>query len=392
MSAPAPSASPPRIAAGAASVPGSGIREIVMLAYGREDVVHLEIGEPDFATPRHVVAAGDLTLATHNRYTPSAGIPALRTAVAGRLHQHYGLNDDPDSVVISQGAVQGLAAVMTVLLEPGDEVLVPDPAWPNYEMQALLLGARPVRYPLRPERSFRPDPLEVASLVTDRTRVLVINSPSNPTGAVLEPGLVRALVEIAVERDLVVIADEVYDQIIFDGVHANAAAMAPESVVSVFSFSKTYAMTGSRVGYLTGPSWLVPTVARVQEPLLSSISAAAQASALAALEGPQDVVGRMVSTYRERRDLVVDRLRSAGLTVEAPAGAFYLMLPLVAGADSRLAALDLVHRGVALAPGTAFGDTARSHLRLSLASSAQQLSTGLDRFLDWYEATSGGNR
>ncbi|PWJ52758.1 aspartate aminotransferase/aminotransferase [Quadrisphaera granulorum] len=363
-----------------------------MLAYGREDVVHLEIGEPDFATPRHVVAAGDLTLATHNRYTPSAGIPALRTAVAGRLHQHYGLNDDPDSVVISQGAVQGLAAVMTVLLEPGDEVLVPDPAWPNYEMQALLLGARPVRYPLRPERSFRPDPLEVASLVTDRTRVLVINSPSNPTGAVLEPGLVRALVEIAVERDLVVIADEVYDQIIFDGVHANAAAMAPESVVSVFSFSKTYAMTGSRVGYLTGPSWLVPTVARVQEPLLSSISAAAQASALAALEGPQDVVGRMVSTYRERRDLVVDRLRSAGLTVEAPAGAFYLMLPLVAGADSRLAALDLVHRGVALAPGTAFGDTARSHLRLSLASSAQQLSTGLDRFLDWYEATSGGNR
>lgn len=363
-----------------------------MLAYGREDVVHLEIGEPDFPTPAHVVAAGDLALATRNRYTPSAGTPSLRAAVAERLHRHYGLSDDPESVVVSQGAVQGLAAVMAVLLEPGDEVLVPDPAWPNYEMQAVLLGARPVRYPLRPERGFRPDPAEVASLITDRTRVLVINSPSNPTGAVLEPALVRALVEAAVERDLVVVSDEVYDQVVFDGVHANAAATAPESVVSVFSFSKTYAMTGSRVGYLTGPSWLLPTVARVQEPLLSSVSAASQASALAALEGPQDVVGLMVDTYRERRDLVVDRLRSAGLEVDAPAGAFYLMLPLADGVDSRLAALDLVRRGVALAPGTAFGDVARSHLRLSLASSAQQLSAGLDRFLDWYGATSGGNR
>lgn len=373
-------------------MPGSGIREIVMLALGREDVVHLEIGEPDFPTPAHVVAAGDHALATRNRYTPSAGTPALRRAIAERLHTRYGLGDDPERVVVSQGAVQGLAAVFSVLLAPGDEVLVPDPAWPNYEMQALLLGARPVRYPLRPEHGFRPDPLEVAALVTERTRVLVINTPSNPTGAVLEPELVRALVEVAVERGVTVVADEVYDEIVFDGVHAGAAALAPESVVSVFSFSKTYAMTGSRVGYLTGPSWLVPVVARAQEPLLSSVSAASQASALAALEGPQDVVAQMVDTYRARRDLVVARLRAAGLAVEPPAGAFYLMLPLADGADSRRAAIDLVDHGVALAPGTAFGDTARSHLRLSLASSAADLTTGVDRFLDWYRTTSGGTR
>ncbi|HEY0214981.1 MAG TPA: aminotransferase class I/II-fold pyridoxal phosphate-dependent enzyme [Cellulomonas sp.] len=381
-----------RLAGTAVAVPGSGIREIVMLAYGRTDVVHLEIGEPDFATPAHVVAAGDAALATANRYTPSAGVPALRRAIAERLHTRYGLTDDPERVIVSQGAVQGLAAVLAVLVEPGDEVLVPDPAWPNYEMQTLLLGGRPVRYPLRPERGFRPDPDEVAALITPRTRVLVLNTPSNPTGAVLEPGLVRALVETAVAHGVTVVADEVYDEIVFDGSHANAAAMAPDDVVSVFSFSKTYAMTGSRVGYLTAPAWLAPTLARVQEPLLSSISAASQASAIAALDGPQDVVGEMVETYRRRRDLVVDRLAAAGLPVEPPAGAFYLMLPLAEGADSRTAALDLVGHGVALAPGTAFGSTARSHLRLSLASSAEDLTAGLDRFATWYAATSGGLR
>jgi aspartate aminotransferase/aminotransferase len=381
-----------RVAAGAATVPGSGIREIVMLAYGRTDVVHLEIGEPDFRTPAHVVAAGDAALATANRYTPSAGVPALRGAIAERLHTRYGVADDPERAIVSQGAVQGLAAVLAVLVEPGDEVLVPDPAWPNYEMQTLLLGGVPVHYPLRPERGFRPDPAEVAGLITSRTRAIVLNTPSNPTGAVLEPALVRALVETAVERGVTVIADEVYDEIVFDGEHANAAAMAPDDVVSVFSFSKTYAMTGSRVGYLTAPAWLAPTLARVQEPLLSSVSAAAQASALAALRGPQDAVAVMVATYRERRDLVVGRLAAAGIPVDPPAGAFYLMLPLAEGVDSRAAALDLVGHGVALAPGTAFGRTARSHLRLSLASSAADLTAGVDRFTAWYGATGGGLR
>lgn len=380
------------LAATAAAVPGSGIREIVMLAYGRTDVVHLEIGEPDFATPPHVVAAGDEALATANRYTPSAGVPLLRAAIAERLHARYGLADDPERVIVSQGAVQGLAAVLAVLVEPGDEVLVPDPAWPNYEMQTLLLGGVPVHYPLRPENGFRPDPAEVASLITPRTRALVLNTPSNPTGAVLPAELVRAVVEAAVEHGVTVVADEVYDEIVFDGAHADVAAMAPDDVVSVFSFSKTYAMTGSRVGYLAAPAWLAPTLARVQEPLLSSVSAASQASALAALRGPQDAVARMVATYRDRRDLVVRRLAAAGIDVEPPAGAFYLMLPLAPGADSRAAAIDLVGHGVALAPGTAFGSTARSHLRLSLASSAADLTDGIDRFTAWYAATDGGRR
>lgn len=381
-----------RLTAHAAAVPGSGIREIVMLAYGRDDVVHLEIGEPDFGTPTHIVAAGDTALATANRYTPSAGIPPLRAAIAERLHTRYGTPDDSERVIVSQGAVQGLAAVLSVLVEPGDEVLIPDPAWPNYEMQTLLLGGRPVRYPLDPAHGFRPDPEQVAALIGPRTKVLVLNTPGNPTGAVLEPALIEALVTAAVRRGVTVVSDEVYDEIVLDGRHASALTVAPDDVVGVFSFSKTYAMTGSRVGYLTAPAWLAPTVARVQEPLLSSISAAAQASALAALLGPQDAVTAMVATYRDRRDLVVDRLAAAGHRVAPPAGAFYLMLPLTPGADSRAAALDLVDHGVALAPGTAFGTAARSHLRLSLASSAADLVAGIDRFTAWYAHTDGGVR
>lgn len=380
----------PDVAATAAAVPGSGIREIVNLAAGRDDVVHLEIGEPDFATPAHIVEAAHRQTAQANRYTHSAGMPALREALAERLHRRYGLRTDGERIVVGQGAVQCIDAVLAAMIQPGDEVLVPDPAWPNYEMQTILHGGTPVRYPVRPQNGFIPDVAEVRALFTPRTRVLVVNSPSNPTGVLFTPQTVRELVEAAAGVGVTVISDEVYDEIVFEGVHTNAAAIAPDHVVSVFSFSKTYAMTGSRVGYLTGPQWLVPTVARLQEPLLSSISAGSQAAALAALTGPQHAVAEMVDTYRLRRDQVVNRLTRAGIAVPVPSGAFYLMLPLAPGADSRRAARELVGEGVATAPGTAFGDTAASHLRLSLASSVEDLHTGLDRILDWYERTRGG--
>lgn len=376
----------------AASVPGSGIREIVNLALSLPDVVRLEIGEPDAATPAHIVEAGHAATRLRNRYTQSSGVPALRAALAERLHVRYGLDADPERIVVTQGAVQGIATVLAALLQPGDEVLVPDPAWPNYEMQALLYAAVPVHYPLRPENGFLPDLEELAALITPRTRVLVINSPSNPTGVVFPGETIHALVDLAVAHGVTVISDEVYDEIVFDGTHTNAAARAPEHVVSVFSFSKTYAMTGSRIGYLTGPDWLIPTVARLQEPLLSCITAASQAEALAALAGPQDFVGATLDAYRSRRDLVVGLLADAGITVTVPSGAFYLMVPLAPGVDSRTAAIDLVHHGVATAPGTAFGSTAASHLRLSLASSEDELRRGVGRLVEWHHRTDGGRR
>jgi aspartate/methionine/tyrosine aminotransferase len=381
----------PRIGKTAAQVPGSGIREIVNLVIERPDgVLRLEIGEPDAPTPEHIVDAAAEAARRGVGYTASAGTAALRTALAARLHRVHGLEYEPDDVIVAQGAVQGLAVAFTALLAPGDEVLIPDPAWPNYEMQALMLGAVPVHYPLRPENGFVPDPVDVAARYTPRTRVLVLNTPSNPTGAVFPREIVAELVAEAARRDAVVLSDEVYDELIFEGEPAVAAALDREHVVGVYSLSKTYAMTGWRVGYLAAPGWLAPTLVRLQEPMLSCISAVSQAAALAAIEGPQDCVAAMRESYRTRRDLVVELLTDAGIDVVRPAGAFYQMVPLAAGVDSRVSALDLVTHGVSVAPGTSFGDEARDQFRISLASSTTVLSRAIGRLTQWYDRTDAG--
>ena len=382
-----------KVATSALAVEHSGIREIVNLVMGapERDVVRLEIGEPGFATPAHIVEAGAAAAASA-RYAPSAGHAALREAIAQRLHRVHGLTVEAQDVVVTQGAVEACFVTLAALVEPGDEVLVPDPAWPNYEMQTTMLGATPVRYPLRAEDGFVPDPDEVAALVTDRTRVIVCNSPGNPTGAVLPEETVRRLVELAVERDLVLLADEVYDELIFEGAPANVLAYDREHVVGVYSFSKTYAMTGWRVGYAVAPRWLSPVIAKLQEPLLSCIPDPMAMGAMAALEGPQEAIAEMRGAYQRRRDLVVSRLEQGGVSTTPPQGAFYLMLPLAAGVDGRRAAIDLVDAGVSTAPGTAFGAIASDHLRLSLASEEPDLEEGVARLLRWYERTEAGAR
>jgi aspartate aminotransferase len=381
----------PGVSPTAAGVPGSGIREIVNLVVERGgDVLRLEIGEPDFRTPEHVVEAAHRAALAGVGYTQSVGTLALREAISAKLERVNELRCPPERVIVCQGAVQGCSAVLSALLQPGDEVLIADPAWPNYEMLALLHGAVPVRYPTPAERGFLPDVGEVEALVGPRTRVLVVNSPSNPAGAVFPPELVEGLVELARRRDLVVLADEVYDELIFEGGSANMASLDPERVVGLYSFSKTYAMTGWRVGYVAAPAWLAPALWTLQEPLISCISAVSQAAALAALEGPQDCVAEMREAYRRRRDLVVRLLGEAGIEVSTPHGAFYLMLPFAAGVDGRMAAFDLVEHGVSVAPGSAFGQAARDHARLSLASSEQVLSAAVERLVGWYRKTGGG--
>ncbi|HEY0249533.1 MAG TPA: aminotransferase class I/II-fold pyridoxal phosphate-dependent enzyme [Gryllotalpicola sp.] len=376
----------------ALSVPHSGIREIVNLALSapQGSVARLEIGEPDARTPEHVVEAAVRAARGWTGYVQSAGIPQLRELAAERVARFYGGPAEAERVVIGQGAVQVLSAVLTATLAPGDEVLIPDPAWPNYLMQATMVGARPVPYPMRASNGFLPDPAEIEALVTPRTKVLVVNSPSNPTGAVMARELAEELVRVCASRGVLVVSDEVYDEIIFDGEHVHLAAIDPDWVVSVFSFSKTYAMTGWRVGYAVLPGWLAETVGKLQEPYLSSLPSVTQAAAMAALTGPQDAVCVNRLRYAARRDAAVAQLADAGLAVLPPAGAFYLMLPLSAGVDSRTAALELVGRGVSTAPGTAFGLEARSFLRVSLASDEETLRCGLDIFLDWHERTNGG--
>lgn len=380
-----------KVSAAAQSVEHSGIREIVnlVLASPGADVVRLEIGEPGFATPAHIVEAGAAAAATA-RYAPSAGHGPLRQALQARIARVHGLDVPAERIVVTQGAVQACAVTFAALLEPGDEVLVPDPAWPNYEMQVRMFGGTPVRYPLRASADFVPDPDEVGGLVTDRTVAIVLNSPGNPTGAVIPRDVVKGLVDLAVTRDLVLLSDEVYDELIFEGEPANALAFDQDHVVGIFSFSKTYAMTGWRVGYAAAPAWLAPTLAKLQEPILSSIADPSMAGAMAALEGPQDAVATMRETYRHRRDVAVRLLADGGLTTTAPRGAFYLMLPLNTGVDSRKASLDLVEHGVSVAPGTAFGAVAADHIRLSLASEEAVLREGIERVLAWYGVTDGG--
>jgi aspartate aminotransferase len=375
------------------SVPGSGIREIVNLVLERgADVLRLEIGEPDFSTPAHIVEAGHLAALAGARYTQSAGTLQLREAISAKLKLVNGLDCPPPQVIVCQGAVQGCSAVLAALLSPGDEVLIADPAWPNYEMLVLLHGAVPVRYQTSPERGFLPSLDEIERLVSRRTRALVVNTPANPTGAVFPPDLVAGLVELARRHDLVLLADEVYDELIFEGAAANAASLDPEHVVGLYSFSKTYAMTGWRIGYVAAPEWLAPSLWKLQEPLISCVSEVSQAAAVAALEGPQDCVAEMRDAYRRRRDLVVGMLVDAGIEVTRPHGAFYLMLPFAAGVDGRLAALDLVEHGVSVAPGSAFGEAARGHARISLASSEQVLGEAVERIVDGYRRTGGGGR
>jgi len=380
-----------RLASTAELVSGSGIREILDTVVRRKaDVLRLEIGEPDFPAPPHVIAAAQEAAAAGARYTQSAGTPALREALAARVSALSGMAYSPEQIVVTQGGVQGCSLVMGALVSPGDEVLIPDPAWPNFEMQVVMNGARPVRYPLRVDAGFLPDVAEIASLITDRTKLLVLNSPSNPTGAVFPPSVVEAVVRLAAERGVVVLSDEVYDELIFEGSPCNAISYDAENVVGVYSMSKTYAMTGWRAGYVAAPGWLASTLVRLQEAQLSCVSAVTQAAALAAVTGPQAIIAFMRETYRRRRDIAVDLCRDAGIDVVAPSGAFYLMFPFAPGVDGREAALRLIDEGIAVAPGTAFGESARNFARLSLAVEEPVLKEALHRLTSWHRRTNGG--
>jgi aspartate/methionine/tyrosine aminotransferase len=373
-------------------VPPSGIREIVNLVLSRPgaDIVRLEIGEPDLPTEPHIVQAAQDAAARGIGYTQSFGITPLREAIVDRLRRLADLRYAADEIVIAQGGGQAVAMVFAALLDAGDEVLVPDPAWPNYAMSAILRGAVPVPYGHPASAGFQPDLDQVRGLIGPRTRMIVINSPANPTGVVLPAETVAAIVELAAAHDLWVLSDEVYDELVFEGGPANAAQYDRERVIGVYSFSKTYSMTGWRVGYAACPRPLAQLMGTIQEPMLSCISAVSQHAALAALLGPQDSLAERLAIYRSRRDLVSTLLSDGGFTPVRPAGAFYQMVPLAPGVDSRLAALDLVERGVATAPGTAFGTVASDHLRVSLAASEAALREGIARLVDWARSTAVG--
>jgi aspartate aminotransferase len=370
----------------ASSMPVSRIREIMELAWEDPEVIHLEVGEPDFPTPEHVVeAAHEAARSGLTRYAPNAGLPELREALADKVTRRNGYEASPDQVVVTQGGIQALYLVLLALLEPGDEVLLPDPAWPNFRMIAHLLGARVLPYPLVSEGDFLPRLEDLERLVTPRTRAILVNTPSNPLGTVVPRELVEPLLEFARRRDLWYISDEVYDEVVFDDAFVSAGAVADpgDRLVSIYSFSKVYAMTGWRVGYLVAPPDLAKLLTGMQEPIVSCVNTPAQLAALAAVTGPQDVVREMRESYQERRDELLEILERGNLPSSQPSGAFYVWTDVsAANLPSMDFARSLIEREhVAVAPGSAFGDLGEGYVRLSLASSRQDLLEGTSRLV-----------
>ncbi len=279
----------PEISPHALRMPRSGIREVMDVAWSMDGpVIGLHVGEPSFATPSHVLDGARHALDTgQTRYVSNAGIPPLRAALAAKVSERNGLPAGPENVTVTNGGMGALYAALGATTKAGDEVLVPDPGWPNFAMAIELLQAKPVGYPLKPENGFLPEIEDIAAQVTDRTRAVVVNFPSNPLGAVLPAALAEQLCRFADEHDLWLISDECYDQITFGAEHVSPGRWDEQDrVLSCFSFSKTYAMTGLRVGYLVAPEPVAETASKMQEPLIACVNAPAQHAALAALEGP----------------------------------------------------------------------------------------------------------
>lgn len=372
-----------RVSSRAADLPFHAIREVMELAWSRPGTIHLEVGEPGFPTPPHVIeAAADAARGGNTRYTPNGGVPKLREALSAKVERVNGYAADPEQVVVTNGGVEAIYSTLLALTDPGDQILMPDPAWPDFMQIAHLLGVAPQLYHQTRETSFLPDLDELERLIRPRTRVLVINSPSNPLGTVIPRELMVDLVAFAERHDLWVLSDECYDEISFDGTFSSAMEAAPSSrIVSIYSFSKVYAMTGWRVGYAVAPPAVAGTLTRLQEPIISCVNAPAQAAALGALTGPQDVVAEMRDAYRDRRDRALEVFEAAGVPALRPSGAFYLWVDAAAtGTDCRQLARTLIEEdAVAVAPGSAFGKAGDGFVRICLASELEPLLEGTRR-------------
>jgi aspartate/methionine/tyrosine aminotransferase len=358
-------------------------------AQGR-DIIHLQIGEPDFDTPANIRDAAKKALdegATH--YAPYPGIPALREAIADDAAARKGFPIDPSQVFVTVGGKGVMLYAILGLVDPGDEVLVPDPGYPIYESLTRFVGGMPVPVPIRQELDFRIDLDELRSLVTPKTRMLVINSPANPTGRVLTRGDLEAIAELAIRHDLVVLADEIYGRILYDGEEHVSIASLPgmaERTIVLDDFSKTFAMTGWRLGYAIVPPSLIPTYGQLVINTISCAPTFAQVGAVEAIRGPQEPMAAMVEEFRARRDLVVAGLNDIpGIECLSPKGAFYAF-PRVSGTGltgKELADRLLAEADVCVLAGTAFGGIGVDHVRISYANSRENLTKALRRIREF---------
>ena len=339
--------------------------------------VNLGLGQPDFDTPAHIKRAATKAIEMGQcGYTPNCGVPALREALAEKFKRENQIDCTPADIMVTSGASEALFLAIAALVDRGEEVLVGDPSFLSYAELARLVGARPVSVPL--DENLRMTPEAIQERITDKTRMIIINSPSNPTGSVQTKEQMKAIAEIADDEDIALLSDEVYEHFIYRGEHVSPARFS-DNVITVNAVSKTYAMTGWRLGYLAAPCGAIEQLLKIHQYVQACASSISQAAALEAVSGPQDCVRQMRDEFMSRRDLLVAGFRDMGVALAEPDGAFYLF-PRVGDGD--LVSTKLAQGGVITVPGSAFGKGGREHIRISYAASRASLEEALRRMKD----------
>ena len=370
----------------------SGIREIFEKAQKIPDVIRLEFGEPDFDTPDNIKAAAIKAIqAGKTKYTSSAGMPELRNEISRKLQRENSIEYDPKTeVVVTAGATSAINLAFLSTVDEGQEILVPDPGWATYSHAVNLVGAVPVPYALTERNHYSFDRDAAESLISSRTRAILINTPSNPTGAILPRGNVEDIAEFAADHNLYVFSDEVYEKFLYQegrstkNEHVSIASLRgmKERTVTINALSKTYAMTGWRIGYAAAPAEIASAMSRINAAQSSCISTIAQYAALEALSGPQDSVSKMISAFAKRRELLVKGLNEfPGFKCPLPSGAFYAF-PNIQGTgfrsyDLAMKIIDEAH--VAVVPGSAFGKQGEGYIRIAYANSIDNIMQALER-------------
>ncbi len=363
------------------------------IAAGLDDVIALGRGDPDFHTPAHIVDAAKAALdANQHHYTGPNGIQPLREAIAAELEGRFGLDYGPDEVVVTAGAQEAIMLTMLGLCSPGDEVLITSPRFTTYDTAVRLCGGTPVPVPTWEKDDFALDVAEIEKRITPRTRMFVLVSPNNPTGAVTPPQVIRAIAELAVRHDLLVVADEIYARMIYAPNEHLSIATLPglrERTVTINGFSKTYAMTGWRVGYLAAPADVVEMLTEPRHTLSINACTMSQHAALAALTGPQEPIEAMLAAYAERRAWLMPALTEAGFTYGHPGGAFYVYTNVSSsGLPAPLFCERLLREtGVMVFPGTMFGDEETDHIRISYLQPLPLIEEAMERIAGFARRT-----
>ena len=361
-----------------------------------KDVCSFSAGEPDFDTPEHIKVAAQKALDSgYTKYGPAAGEPKLREAIAHKLSQENGLNYKAENIIVTNGGKHSLFNLMLALIEPGDEVIIPAPYWLSYPEMVKLAGGEPIILTTDPETGYKMTPEQLRQSITDKTKLFVINSPSNPTGMVYQPAEIKALAEVLVEKDILVVSDEIYEKIIYDDAeHLSIGAVNSEifkNTIISNGFAKAYSMTGWRIGYLAAPVELINATVKIQGHSTSNVCTFAQYGAIAALESSQDCVEQMRQAFVKRRHRIYDLVNTIpGISCNQPDGAFYMFVNISKISSSSLEFCNalLEDQNVAVIPGIAFG--ADDHIRISYATDLETIEKGMDRLERFIRSQSSG--